>query len=299
MPGSAMQTTVGIVAKPSNRRALELTRKLIAELSSKGIPFLLDESTAGGLGDAQQAAAGVVPREQLTAKANTIVVLGGDGTLISVSRHPADPPPVVIGVNAGRLGFLTEVTADEMLETVHAVLEGKARLETRFLLSATVTRGGKEVAQYTAVNDVVVTKEALARIFEVGLQVNDELATNIRGDGVIVSTPGGSTAYSLGAGGSIVHPQVEAILITPICPHSLTSRPLVIPGKSTVKLLVSPGVDSESNSVYLTIDGQTGMALRSGDEIRVTTSPHSVCFAKSPSKGYFEILGTKLKWAQN
>ncbi len=293
------QVVVGIVAKPNQPVANLLTKELIKYLESNKIDYRLDVDIAAELGLPAENNERIVERATLTAVANPIVVLGGDGTLISVSRHPVKTPPTIIGVNLGTLGFLTEITIEELFPTLEAVLAGSARLEKRYLLDTTVMRGAETVATFSAVNDAVITKEALARIFGVELLINGEFAALLRGDGVIVATPGGSTAYSLSAGGSIVHPQVEALLVTPICPHSLTTRPLVLPGTSRVTLKIAGTAKLKPGEVFLTIDGQVGMALSEGDIVESTLSTHSVIFAKSPSRGYFDILGAKLKWANH
>ena len=286
---------VGIAAKHSHPDAPGLTRKLVFWLREKNIPFLVETSTAEKLDLRDVGSEQRISREALTAKCNPIVVLGGDGTLISVCRHPAKISPIIIGVNLGTLGFLTEITSEELFPALQAVLDGRAKLERRSLLYGSVSRGGKLLQTFSSINDIVITKQALARIFALNLYVDNQMAAVVRGDGIIVATPGGSTAYSMAAGGSIVHPQVDAVLVTPICPHSLSSRPLVLPGKSTVRLQIAS--DTTPDHVYLTIDGQLGMALESSDVIEITTSEHGVQFAKSPSRNYFEVLATTLKWA--
>lgn len=288
---------IGIVAKQGHPLSKLLTERLIAWIDSRGLDLRVDREIADELGVARDRPEVVVSREEMTTAASPIVVLGGDGTLISVSRHPSGNEPLILGVNLGTLGFLTEITVDEMMPALEETLAGRAQSEPRFLLRAEVSRVGGERSVHFAINDIVITKEALARIFGVNLWVNHDHAALIRGDGVIVSTPCGSTAYSLAAGGSIVHPQVEALLLTPICPHSLTSRPLVLPGSSRVTLEVVTGSQRETDRVFLTIDGQDGMELSHGDRVVVTTSVHAVRFVKSPSRNYFQVLGTKLKWA--
>lgn len=287
--------TVGVVAKHGHPDAPGLTLTLLSWLKESSLDYCIDNDTVQALQLENIPKDRCVPRSELTELCSPIVVLGGDGTLISVCRHPASRPPKIIGVNLGTLGFLTEITSEELVSSLQSVLDDKAKLEPRYLFSCSVKRSGREIAQYSALNDVVITKQALARIFALDLTIDEELAAVVRGDGVIVSTPGGSTAYSMAAGGSIVHPQVNAVLVTPICPHSLTSRPLVLPGSSRVDLRLAS--DAREDVIFLTIDGQSGMALESDDEITVTVSPHHVLFVKSPSKSYYEILAAKLKWA--
>lgn len=296
MAEAATQFPIGIVAKTGHPLAADLTQKLLHWIAEHGYDFRLDERTAIHLGYAERESQRLVARELLTTVCGPIVVLGGDGTLISVARHPANPPATILGVNLGTLGFLAEISINKLFETLELLLKGQAPLENRFLLSATVQRTGKQLLSCHAMNDVVVTKEALARVFAVELTVNKLYAATIRGDGVIIATPAGSTAYSLAANGSIVHPQVEALLVTPICPHSLTSRPLVLPANYRVELKITAQRNTDGE-VFLTIDGQQGLALQAGDVVSVTTSDQVVQFVKSESHNYFEVLASKLKWA--
>lgn len=286
---------VGIVVKPRQVALGELVRKLATWCDLNGLPYFFDEEIASEL--AVKDTTRILPREQITTRCDPVVVLGGDGTLISVCRYPASPPPIIVGVNAGTLGFLTEITIEELFPTLETIRAGTVCTESRSMLQAEVSRQGVTLARYTALNDIVISKEALARMFTIGLDVSGQHAALLRGDGVIVATPGGSTAYSLSAGGSIVHPQVKAILVTPICPHSLTSRPLVVPADSQITLTVNGRARPTQSEVYLTIDGQDGMGLQNGDVVTVVSSPHTVTFVKSPSRNYFEVLATKLQWA--
>lgn len=288
---------VGIIAKPRIERAAALVAELLAWLRKRSIKTCVGSDIAAELNADVLADAKVIEREQLSSHCDVMVVLGGDGTLISASRFPSPRSPSVIGVNMGTLGFLTEITKDELFEILDRTLVGKVEVENRSMLAVEVFRGSEPLREFTAINDAVLTKQAIARIFSVELTVNERFAATIRGDGVIVATPGGSTAYSMAAGGSIVHPQVDAILVTPICPHSLTSRPLVLPGSAVLKLKLCSRTPTPSGDVYLTVDGQEGMELSANDEVRIKTSPHQVRFVKSPTRNYFEVLGTKLKWA--
>ena len=287
-----MGAVVGIVAKSRQEKALSYAGSIIQWLTDRGFEYRVDAEVQAvhrfidaGL---------VVPRERIAAACSVLVVLGGDGTLLSVARFPADPPPIIIGVNIGTLGFLTNVSPDSMFEALELALSGKANVQSRSLLSARVSIGGREKSRFHALNDIVVTKDAVARLFGLGLFVDGEYAATVRGDGLIVSSPSGSTAYSLSAGGSIVHPEVRAILLTPICPHSVTSRPLVLPAASTIGLRVEES-ESETNEVFLSIDGQEGMPLTTGAVVTIETSPYQASFLKLGS--YFEALGTKLKWS--
>ena len=288
---------VGLVAKVSHPEAKPLAEKVMNWLAQRSIPMLVEQDTAIHLDLRGVSSERRIKREELSSRSNIIVVLGGDGTLISVCRHPSTLAPKIIGVNLGTLGFLTEIVPDELFVALENVLEGRAKLESRNLFDCSVYRDGKEHASYTALNDVVITKQALARIFALEVLINEERAAVVRGDGIILASPAGSTAYSLAAGGSIVHPQVEAMLLTPICPHSLTSRPLVLPASSRVQLRLAS--ETVMNEIYLTVDGQVGMALTHADSVTVSTSESYIQVVTSPNKSYFEVLNAKLKWAPN
>lgn len=295
---TAKRPIVGIVAKPAHPRAVELTESLLTWLASRAVNVRLDAEIAALLpAAAEKDGPGfkVIERSRITAECDPIIVLGGDGTLISVCRHPSPASPVIVGVNLGTLGFLTEIAVDELYPALETVLAGKAALERRNLLQVKVTRAAGGSESFFAFNDIVVNKPELARIFGTEYFVDDKFAAAVHGDGLIIATPAGSTAYSLAAGGSIVHPQVNALLITPICPHSLTNRPLVIPGNSTIRMRLASA--SEDEQVLLTVDGQQGIEIVFGDEISVTTSDRCVQFVKNQQRNYFQILATKLKWA--
>ena len=286
---------VGVVAKHLHPEAARLCALTLGWLEKNDIEALVEEKTATRLSDVVPAETRRARRDQLSSAADAIVVLGGDGTLISVCRHASDIPPLIIGVNLGTLGFLTEITTSELIESLELMKSGEYRTGDRRLFHCGVWRNGEQIEEYHLLNDAVITKQALARIFALELSVDSIEATGVRGDGVIVATPGGSTAYSMAAGGSIVHPQVPAMLITPICPHSLTSRPLVVPAESEISLTVAANV--KANDIVLTVDGQSGMALEPGDRVVVRTSSHFVQFFKSRHRTYYDILATKLKWA--
>jgi NAD+ kinase len=288
-------TVVGVVAKNSNPEAQKLLLSLIHWLEKNDLNFRIEQSSARNLRAYANKVSLHISREKLTSECDPIVVLGGDGTLISVCRHPTDKIPTIIGVNLGTLGFLTEITVGEIIPTLSKVLQKKLPTEERPLLIAEIYRTGEEPVTAHAINDIVLSKEALARIFPVKFSVSGQFAAVIKGDGIVVSTPTGSTAYSLAAGGSIVHPEVNAILVTPICSHSLTSRPLVLPGDRVVELDI--GGKREEKSVYITVDGQEGFPLHAGDRVKVTISDKRVLFAKSETRTYYDVLGTKLKWA--
>lgn len=283
-----------IVSKPRHPLAEPLIRDASRFLLRNKLPFIVDKETFENYSETlKEYSVPVVERSALSNMAKAIIVLGGDGTLISVCRHPSDEPPDIIGINLGTLGFLTEITSDEMIPSLEAYLSDSVRFDTRTLLKVEVQESDKRYHFYS-LNDVVISKQALARIFALRLRVAGDDATLIRGDGLIISSPSGSTAYSLAAGGSIVHPDVDALLVTPICPHSLTSRPLVVPGSTLLEMEVGP--DCKADSVYLTVDGQEGLVLHEGAKVKVAKSHYTVRFMKSNSKSYFDILTNKLRW---
>lgn len=287
---------IGIVAKHNRQTAVSLAADLVSWCRQQGYSFCLSSGLKSGFEAFSFEKLKFSSIENIVKNCNPIVVLGGDGTLISVCHNSAETSPVIIGVNVGTLGFLTEIARDELFDTLEKTLCGKVELSERFLLYASVKRRGQELAEYYAFNDIVLTKGAIARIFSLKIKVNEKLAAVIRGDGVVVGTPSGSTAYSLSAGGSIVHPNVKAILVTPICPHSLSSRPLVLPGDFRLELIVDNDLPKEEH-VFITADGQQGMALNSGDVVKVTTSDKSCLFVSSSVNSYFDVLGSKLKWS--
>jgi NAD+ kinase len=224
-----------------------------------------------------------------------VVVLGGDGTLISTARMIGERDIPILGVNLGSLGFLTEIALDELYPALEKYLAGDFRVSERLMLQAVVERGGKETASHMVLNDVVINKGALARIVDLKTKVNDHELTTFKADGLIISTPTGSTGYSLSAGGPIVDPSMNCIVITPICPHTLTNRPLVIEDASVVSVTVK-SLDDED--IYLTLDGQVGVELKSGDVINVRRAEHTARLIMSGERNYFAVLRTKLKWGE-
>lgn len=284
---------IGILAKPKHPQVPALLTSILNFIKDKNITLVLDEETHSNYKDFLPNGLSLYTRKDLGNHAQCLIVLGGDGTLISACRKPFTTPLDIIGVNLGTLGFLTEITPSELIQTLDAYIEGKTTSDERHLLSATLLNNNT-IPPFYAINDIVISKQALARIFSIQVRVDEKHATSIRGDGMIVSTPSGSTAYSLAAGGSIVHPEVDAILLTPICPHSLTSRPLVLPGNTTITLKIG----RLSDNVHLTVDGQEGTPLFESNELAISKSPYKVKFVKSLTKSYFEVLSSKLKWGQ-
>jgi NAD+ kinase len=283
--------TIGILVREDLGAAAPTVRDLVHWLHARGIRVCLDLDIVDRVGELPPTCTGASARE-VAAQADAIVVLGGDGTLLAAS-HLIDRPVPVVGVNFGSLGFLTEVTIGEMYEAVQRVLDGSVAYEERRMLRARVLREGRDDVIGDALNDVVINKAALSRIIELDVIVDGVFVSSFRADGLIVSSPTGSTAYNLAAGGPILHPQLGAVVLTPICPHMLTNRPLVVPDDVTVEVRIGRTRDGE---VHITFDGQSGFALQPGDRITVTRSPRVLRLVKSPGRDYFEVLRTKLKW---
>ena len=281
---------VGIVAKPHQPEAQEVVRELITWLQAKDREVVLDLETAALTGTEETGVAKAdVPR-----MADLVVVLGGDGTLLSVARLVESGEVPILGVNIGGLGFLTEITLDELYPVLGTLLAGKYRTTRRMLLHVTVQRRGEQVADYVVLNDVVMTKAALARIVNLEVFVEQEFVTAYRADGMIVCTPTGSTAYGLSAGGPIVFSTMRALILVPICPHTLTNRPLVLPEDVSVQVIL----DSKDEDVYLTLDGQIGFPLQYRDLVEVRRADRDITLIGSPKKSFYEILRSKLKWGE-
>ena len=291
-PTKAKQTprSFGLVIKHNVPKATQLALEVTSWLEARQCKvFVADEAKEFCKLRADIPA---IPKEELPAKCDMAIVFGGDGTFLSLARLMIWKTIPVIGVNLGQLGFLTEIKIDEVYDTLEEVLMGNYRLQERSMLEACVKRDDKELFCLPVLNDVVITKSAIARVIDFDLALNDVQVARLKADGLIVSTPTGSTAYSLAAGGPIVHPQVNGTVITAICPHSLNVRPIVIPDDAmiTVKLLQKDG------DIMLTLDGQFGYELHQGDVISVTKyARHKLQIVQSPKRDYFELLRTKLK----
>ncbi len=276
---------VMIVAKRQKAEALAVARQLGRLVERTGRKALFDPETARLLR--------VRPaRGSRSAPPDLYVVVGGDGTLLSVARSIPGSPRPILGVNLGGLGFLTETGPENAASVLAEVLEGRYVPERRMRLAVTLVRSRRTVLRQQVLNDVVINKSALARMVELRLAIDRTVVTTYRADGLIASTPTGSTAYSLSAGGPIIHPDMEALLITPICPHTLTMRPLVVPAGSRVEVSLRTG-DSE---VYMTLDGQVGHPLKKGDRVRIARSGTPALMVRSRRRNYFEVLRHKLRW---
>ena len=287
---------VGIVAKRGLHAASEHLVELAAWLRDRGIEPVFDTDTVPLAG--ADASTAPVSRDELPCDVQLVVVLGGDGTLLSmatrIARAGRDVP--ILGVNFGSLGFLTETRIDELSSSLESFLGGTAVIEERAMLTAEARRHGQPFDSRVVLNDVVFTKAALSRIIELSVSVSTGLMTKVKADGLIVASATGSTAYNLAAGGPIVHPRVDAIVITPIAPHTLTNRPVVIPGNEVVE--IRPQIDGTSDDIFVTYDGQTGYQLQEGDVVAVRRSERMLRLVKAPARSYFEVLREKLKWGE-
>ena len=281
--------TVGIISKPRVAQAAGIVPELIAWLEGRGIAVRLDEVTAEYAGRG-----GGLPREQVPEGCQLLVVLGGDGTLLAAARALRGREVPLFAVNLGGLGFLTAITTDEVYPELERAFRGEHRIGRRRMLHCELVRGGEALASYEALNDVVLTKASLARMIDLDAYVDEQLVCAYKADGLIISTPTGSTAYSLSAGGPIIFPRVGALCLTPISPHMLTNRPVIVPDASVIKI-VNHAADGES---YLTIDGQTGEPLKHGDHVMCRRSSHVLQLIRPPRSMFFDVLRQKLKWGE-
>jgi NAD+ kinase len=279
--------TVGIILKKQDARVRNVVSEVIPWLKSRGVEVLLDPATA----DQCPANTDFAPPEELVRRVEAVIVLGGDGTLLHAARLIGAHDVPILGVNLGSLGFLTEVKLDQMYAAFESLLSGQCRWEERVLLDIEVIRDGSVVAKYLALNDAVINKGALARIIELEICVNSQPVLFTRSDGLIVSTPTGSTAYSLAAGGPILYPTLDAFIIAPICPHSLTNRPLVIPDRDEVAIRLHRGTD-----VMLTVDGQVGMPLHPQDNLKLRRAQSTLKLVLPFGSNFFTLLREKLRW---
>lgn len=279
---------IGIIAKRGKPEAQEVLEELLTYIERAGLSVYLDQRSAGLLGTegySDDVLAGIV---------DAVVVLGGDGTMLSVARMVSQKGVPILGVNLGGLGFITEVNRSELRDAVQKMLGGECAVEERLMLDARIHRDGREIEMHTVLNDVVINKGALARIVDMETFIDHVYVTTYKADGLIVSTPTGSTAYSLSAGGPIVYPTLDVVVITPICPHMLANRPLVVSKGSLIEITLP----SVSEDAFLTLDGQVGVPLMRGDTIEISESVHKTRLLIPCDKDYFKVLRTKLKWGE-
>lgn len=280
---------IGIFSKHKSSISRKVLLELTAWLREKNYGILMSQETAGIIGETSN-----LKKEEVPSKADLIIVLGGDGTLLSVARltHPFDVP--ILAVNLGSLGFLTEVTLPDMYNTLEQVLKGESEIERRMLLNASLKRDGQIIRNDFALNDVAINKNA-ASIVNLEVHVNGQYMTSYRADGLIIATPTGSTAYSLSAGGPIIHPSMNALALSPICPFTLTNRPIVIPSQSTLQVQLTTETEED---VQVALDGQTGYPMSRGDVLEVKQGPTPVSLIQTKGKNYYQILRQKLHWGR-
>ncbi len=278
---------IGIILKLGEPEAVKAVEKFLECFKDKKYNFFIEKDAASALKIKGYKTSDIPKRSDI------IIVFGGDGTLLSVARLVGGLGVPILGVNLGRLGFITELRKDEVCNEIGNILAGKCAYEERIVLTSDVYRGRKKISHNNALNDVVLNKSALARMFELDISINKQQVTSFRADGLIISTPTGSTAHSLSAGGPILYPTLESFLMTPICPHTLTSRPIVLPDSFVLEVKIKSGDD-----VYLTLDGQVGVPLKVRDRVIIKKAEYKTKFITLSDRDYFKILRTKLKWGE-
>jgi NAD+ kinase len=281
--------TVGIFSKPNSPQAVKLVPELLSWLARRGIDARLDNETAHYAGMLVG-----LDRNHVPEGCDLAIVLGGDGTLLSAARAVGNRSTPLLAVNLGGLGFLTAITMDDLFPELERSLVGTYKITRRKMLGISLVRQGAVVAEYQALNDVVIAKSTIARIVDLETWAGDSFICGYKADGLIIATPTGSTAYSLSAGGPIVYPTMNAICLTPICPHTLTNRPLIIPADMGIRV-ISRATDEGS---YLTVDGQVGSPLEAGDAVECGIADFDVLLIRPPDKTFFDVLRQKLKWGE-
>ena len=285
-----MIRAAGVISKPNRELLSSVVPTLVQWLRARNIDVLVDQETY----DCVNPGVPSVAREELAAQVDLMIVLGGDGTLLSAARALGTHKVPILAVNLGGLGFLTSVTLDELYPLLEQVVAGHHLTSERMMLDAEVLRSGQAAEPQCALNDAVVNKAALARMLDFDVHVDGNHVGRYRADGLVVATPTGSTAYSLAAGGPIIDPDLDAFVITPICPHMLTNRPLVIPDTARIDL----DFTAAEEPVFITLDGQIGFQLKPKDHVTITKSKNRVSLVRPPSKTYFQVLRSKLKWGE-
>ena len=288
-PGKSFQT-IGIISRPRRSNLSVVAPPLLKWLEARGVQALYDEETAGSLTVSTKGKT----RQQVADASQLLLVLGGDGTLLAAARLAAPRGIPILPINMGSLGFLTSFTLDELYPALEDTLGGRFSVSERVMLYVELERGGKVIETQRVLNEAVVNKGALARMIELELSIDADFVCRYRADGLIVASPTGSTAYSLSAGGPIVHPAVESFIITPICAHMLSDRPVVVRDSSSIQMKLS----GNTESVFLTLDGQKGIPLQATDIVRISRAKELLKLIQPPRKSYFEILRNKLKWGE-
>lgn len=285
--GGEKAKKIGVFCKPKAPSATDILGRLIPWLRKQNYHIFLDTGTAAIINETSSYEKG-----EISQQADLLIVLGGDGTLLSVARaaHPHNIP--ILAVNLGSLGFLAEVSIDELYPTLENILAGKFEIENRMLLNACIWRNGEKVEDHNVLNDVVINKGAVARVINLQVLVNGQYMTSYRADGLIIATPTGSTAYSLSAGGPIIHPSMHTLVLSPICPFTLTNRSILIPDQSIIQVKLA----AEYDDVRVTLDGQEGYDMRAEDILKIKKTKTSLQLIRGPNKNYYQILRDKLHW---
>ncbi len=276
--------SVGIVVKPGHAEARATADELSTWLRNRGIAQTGDPVSADDIG----------PEEDVSIDADLVVVLGGDGTMISTARLVGDADVLVLGINYGSLGYLTDFRFEEMFPALESIIAGEYEIDPRVMLKIEHWRRGERLVSGRVLNDVVINKAALARIINIDVKLNNLFVNTFRADGLIVSTPTGSTAYNLSAGGPIIYPSMNAVVLTPICPFTLTNRPIVVPDTAQIELIL----DNENEGVVLSLDGQTGYPMLAGDRVLIRKSSTTFNIVQPANRNYFDVLRDKLKWGR-
>ena len=284
---------VGVLLKPNHPEAVQTLCRLVDWLGARGItPVVGPRVEELNIENQTGCLIEMMEHELMAASVDMLVVLGGDGTMISTARMLGDHERPVLGINYGTLGYLAEFRVEEMLPALDSILGGHYELDRRMMVSARLHRGDEQQAHVRVLNDVVISKSALARIIEIDTRINGQFVNRFRADGLIISTPTGSTAYNLSAGGPIIYPSMNAVVITPICPHTLSNRPIVVPDDVEIELVLK----TPKEEVALTLDGQVGIRLEVGDRVVITKSRTTFNLMQPINRNYFEVLRGKLRW---
>ena len=278
---------IGVFCKPKAPSATDILGRLIPWLRKQNYHIFLDTGTAAIINETSS-----YEKREISQQADLLIVLGGDGTLLSVAQaaHPYNIP--ILAVNLGSLGFLAEISIDELYPTLENILADKFEIENRMLLNACIWRNGEKVEDHNVLNDVVINKGVVARVINLQVLVNGQYMTSYRADGLIIATPTGSTAYSLSAGGPIIHPSMHTLVLSPICPFTLTNRSILIPDQSIIQVKLA----AEYDDVRVTLDGQEGYDMRAGDILEIKKTKTSLQLIRGPNKNYYQILRDKLHW---
>ncbi|HYY56896.1 MAG TPA: NAD(+)/NADH kinase [Pyrinomonadaceae bacterium] len=286
---------VGVVVKPHQQDALKTICQLVEWLARRGIKLVGGpEIEAERIEHETGCSVETVESDSLGQSIDLMVVLGGDGTMIATARMMGDAEVPVLGINYGSLGYLAEFKMEEMFPALEAILLGQYRLDPRVMLAAELFRGDEQLLHNRVLNDVVINKSALARIIEIEANLNSQFVNSFRADGLIVSTPTGSTAYNLSAGGPVIYPSMNAVVITPICPFTLSNRPIVVPDDALIELCLK----TPDEEVALTLDGQVGFPMKEGDRVLIRKSRTTFNLVQPTSRNYFEVLRDKLRWGR-